>query len=158
MKPYGVLFVCAGNICRSPTAEGVFRHLAREAKAEARFKIESRGTGGWHQGEQAHPQTRKVSMSRGVPIEDHRAKQVRVDDFREFDLIVAMDRENLSNLERFRKHGDAQLILMREYDPDKDDPDVPDPYAGGPDGFEDVFDIVHRSCEALLRDLLDPKK
>ena len=150
---YSVLFVCAGNICRSPTAEWVFRRQVEERGIGAKFNIESCGTGGWHEGEQANRHSRRVAEARGVSMERHRARQVRREDFKKFDLILAMDSENLAALQRMNGAPDAKIRLLREFDPQPDDLDVPDPYYGGLDGFEKVFDIVERSCAALLDEL-----
>jgi protein-tyrosine phosphatase len=139
-----VLFVCLGNICRSPLAEGVFLHLAERAGVADRFEVDSAGTGDWHVGERL-------------------ARQVTAADLQRFDYIVAMDRENLWNLERMarERHGGpprAKIHLLREDDPDReagdDRHDVPDPYYGGASGFDQVYQMVHRSAEALLRRLL----
>ena len=151
-SPRRILFVCLGNICRSPLAEGVFRHLTQERGVATEWDVESAGTGAWHVGELPDPRSRDVARRAAGITLDSRARQVRADDFREFDFVVAMDRENLRNLERLQKRhgGDAELFLLRDHDPDPDDGEVPDPYYGGPDGFENVFRMVLRSCEAML--------
>lgn len=154
-EPKRILFVCLGNICRSPLAEGVFRHLAQERGAGDRWLVESAGTGAWHVGELPDPRSRDVAR-RGMGITlDSRARQVKRSDFEDFDYIVAMDRENLRNLERLRKKhgGDAELFLLRDYDPEPGDGEVPDPYYGGPEGFENVLAMVLRSSEAMLEAL-----
>lgn len=157
-RPISVLFVCLGNICRSPLAEGVFSHLAGERGAAGRYRSDSAGTGDWHVGEP--PDTRSVVVARrhGIRLGGS-ARQVRGKDFREFDLIVAMDGENLRALVELRGDalGGAELALLRDYDPAAGgDLDVPDPYYGGPDGFERVFEMVRRSCVRLL-DLLEER-
>ncbi|TVR64038.1 MAG: low molecular weight phosphotyrosine protein phosphatase [Gemmatimonadales bacterium] len=145
-----VLFVCLGNICRSPLAEGVFRELVRDASLEDRYEVDSAGTGAWHVGEPADPRSRAVARKHGIVL-DGRARQVSDEDFRTFHVIIAMDRENQENLERIRNGGRARLHLLREFDPDAgDDAEVPDPYYGGPGGFDQVFHMVHRSCLELL--------
>jgi len=149
-----VLFVCLGNICRSPLAEGVFRHLVHERGLEDRVKVDSAGTGAWHVGE--GPDRRSVAVARehGIALEGQRARQVKVVDFQAFDLVIAMDRENLRNLEDLREDDTADLHLLREFDPEADeDLEVPDPYYGGPDGFNHVYRLVRRSCEALLEEV-----
>jgi protein-tyrosine phosphatase len=150
-----VLFVCLGNICRSPLAEGVFQHLVEEEDVARRYRIDSAGTGAWHVGEPADPRAREVASRNGIRLSG-RARQVQEDDFHEFDLILAMDRANLRNLESVRSGsgGHAELRLFREFDPDTDDGlEVPDPYYGGSDGFDRVFDMVMRSCRVLLEEL-----
>jgi protein-tyrosine phosphatase len=157
-----VLFVCLGNICRSPLAEGVFLHLAQGAGVADRFEVDSAGTGDWHVGERPDPRAEAVARKYGVELPSV-ARQVTATDFERFDYIVAMDRENLWNLERLareRRGGPprAKIHLLREDDPDReagdDRHDVPDPYYGGASGFDQVYQMVHRSAEALLRRLL----
>lgn len=152
-KRYSVLFVCLGNICRSPLAEGVFRSLAVGRGVADRFDIDSCGTGPWHEGEPPHRESCKVASKHGVSIEGLRARQVCRDDFKRFDLIVAMDRSNLEDLRRLCPGAGPEIVLLRDFDPTEPDPDVPDPFYGGADGFEDVFQIVHRCCEQLLERL-----
>ena len=156
-----VLFVCLGNICRSPLAEGVFLHLAREAGVADRFVVDSAGTGHWHVGEL--PDSRALAVARKYGVElPSRARQVTPADFDRFDYIVAMDRENMWDLERMAKERGkatrAKIRLLREDDPDRaagdDRHDVPDPYYGGPGGFDTVYTMVHRSAKALLERLL----
>lgn len=153
--PTGVLFVCLGNICRSPLAEGVFTHLSREAGLDDRFRIDSAGTGGWHAGEPPDPRSVEVAARHGIVLEGV-ARKTRPRDFHDFDLILAMDGENLRDLERSHPGGEvrATLSLFREFDPEaRGDLDVPDPYYGGRDGFDEVYRMVHRSCLRLLEHL-----
>jgi len=148
-----VLFVCLGNICRSPLAEGIFRHVVREARLEDRFVIDSAGTGAWHVGEPPDERSVAVAEANGVTLEG-RARQVRPEDLERFDVVLAMDRENLRDLQRVAANGArARIHLLREFDPAGDGDEVPDPYFGGPGGFEAVYRMVRRSCEALLREL-----
>jgi len=149
-----VLFVCLGNICRSPLAEGVFTHLVAEAGLEDRFEIESAGTGAWHVGERPDARAAMVAGQHGVELPS-RARQITEDDLKRFDYVIAMDRENLRNIQRMADAmGDeveAMIHLLREFDPESGDGDeVPDPYYGGASGFENVYEMVHRSCRALL--------
>jgi protein-tyrosine phosphatase len=155
--PVRVLFVCLGNICRSPLAEGVFRHLVREHALEEHFHIDSAGTGAWHVGEPPDPRSREVAERHGVGLDGQRARQVRDQDFAEFDYIVAMDRQNLKALERLRVRsgGEAEVLLLRDHDPAPGDGEVPDPYYGGPRGFDDVFEMIRRSAAEFLRHLSD---
>ena len=148
-----VLFVCLGNICRSPLAEGVFLHLVREAGLADRFEVDSAGTGDWHVGERPDARAAAVALRHGVELPS-RARQVTRDDLDTFDHVLAMDRENLRELERMARPGArAEIRLLRAHDPVRDGDDVPDPYYGGPSGFDLVYDMVHRSCSALLDEL-----
>lgn len=148
-----VLFVCLGNICRSPLAEGVFLHLAAESGLAEEFTADSAGTGAWHIGERPDPRSLEVAKRHGIELPGH-ARRVTEDDFHRFDRIVAMDRSNLRDLESLRPEGArARLELLRDHDPEPGDGEVPDPYYGGDDGFDRVYVMVRRSCEALLDDL-----
>lgn len=150
-----VLFVCLGNICRSPLAEGVFAHLVREAGKEAIYRADSAGTGHWHVGEPPDPRSVGVAERHGIALSGV-ARQVDPGDFRSFDRIVAMDRDNLRELRRISPKGEGTglLSLLREFDLEAEgELSVPDPYYGGPDGFEKVFAMVYRSCGRLLEDL-----
>lgn len=159
MRPTSVLFVCLGNICRSPLAESIFRHLARERGVEDAFEIDSAGTSGYHAG--SPPDSRSVATARGRGVEVvGRSRQLTRDDLRSFDFLIVMDAENLAEVNAIRTAvgGEAQVHRLREWDPDPDDYDVPDPYYGGEHGFDRVHDLVHRSCEALLDDLLSRRR
>ena len=156
-KPISVLFVCLGNICRSPLAEGVFRHILDEEGVSDRFRVDSAGTGSWHVGESPDHRAVRSAATRGVTLTGH-ARQVQPEDFKQFDYMIAMDKSNLSHLEEFRQGvgGDASLYLLREFDPEgAPGAEVPDPYYGGPDGFEKVYAIVERSCRALVGHILE---
>ncbi|MFY1018844.1 low molecular weight protein-tyrosine-phosphatase [Ectopseudomonas khazarica] len=145
-----VLFVCLGNICRSPTAEGVFRHKLRAAGLEGRVQVDSAGTGDWHVGKAPDSRTRQAAQRRGYDLSAQRARQVEVADFQRFDLILAMDQSNLRNLQALRPAGaraDLDLYLRR-FDLALDE--VPDPYYGGEDGFEQVLDLIEQASDALL--------
>src|SRR3954454_13862652 len=140
-----ILFVCMGNICRSPTAEGVMRALVEEAGLEGRIEVDSAGTGGWHAGEPPDARATESTVRRGVTLAGG-ARQVRPEDFAAFDLLIAMDRENLSGLLAVAPDEAAadKVRLLREFDPASADGDldVPDPYYGGGRGFETVLDQV----------------
>ena len=149
-----LLFVCMGNICRSPTAEGVMRSLLREQGLEDEIAIDSAGTGGWHVGDPPDVRATAAARKRGIVL-DGAARQVRLSDFEEYDLLLAADRENLAHLRALAPSEDARakVRLLREFDPHSagaPDLDVPDPYYGGPDGFEDVLDLVEAACRGLL--------
>jgi protein-tyrosine phosphatase len=149
-----VLFICMGNICRSPTAEGVMRRLVRDEGLEHQFEIDSAGTGSWHAGDSPDRRATAAAATRGITLEGA-ARQVRPRDFEHFDLLLAMDRENLRELRTFSPDGDVagKARLLREFDPASSgapDLDVPDPYYGGPDGFETALDQVEAACKGLL--------
>jgi len=148
-----VLFVCLGNICRSPTAEGVFRQMVREAGLEARIEIDSAGTGDWHVGKAPDARTRAAALRRGYDLSSLRARQVSAADFSRYDLVLAMDAANLRDLKRLRgSSGAAELdLFLRRYELEIDE--VPDPYYGGEDGFEQVLDLVERACDGLLMEV-----
>lgn len=151
--PVRLLFVCLGNICRSPAAEAVFLHLAAEAGLSDRFTVDSAGTGGWHVGEPADRRMREAARARGIAVTS-RARQVRVEDFERFDHVFAMDAENFRALHALAPPPERhKLRLFRDLDPEAPGEDVPDPYGGGPDDFDEVLDIVTRTGRALLAEL-----
>lgn len=155
-KPFRVLFVCMGNICRSPTAEGVFRKLVRDAGLDGTIEIDSAGTGSWHVGSAPDKRTQSAALKRGLDLSGQRARQVAAKDFEVFDLIVAMDRDNLSYLEAIRPGAAPRARLMLEFSEaavERGLRDVPDPYSGGVDGFEIVLDLIEGACEGLLEDV-----
>ncbi|MBY0511750.1 MAG: low molecular weight phosphotyrosine protein phosphatase [Rhodospirillaceae bacterium] len=144
-----VLFVCTGNICRSPNAEGIFRHFA--AADDVEIETDSAGTHGYHIGEEPDPRTVKAAAARGFNLSALRARRVTREDFEKFDLILAMDRGHFAHLDAMRPNGArAQVKLFLDYHPGGKLKDVPDPYYGGPQGFEDVLDIVEETSRALL--------
>jgi protein-tyrosine phosphatase len=144
-----LLFVCLGNICRSPTAHGVMQKLVDDAGLSSRIAIDSAGTGNWHVGELPDPRSREAALVRGYDL-SHRARQVTREDFDRFDLILAMDRSNLHNL-RAIANGPARVELLRAFDPSAPPgAEVPDPYSGDGDDFEKVLDICERACAGLL--------
>lgn len=149
-----VLFVCLGNIIRSPLAEHAFRQAAEQAGLEGQYQADSAGTAGWHTGEQPDPRMRKTAASHGLSYSG-RARQVSEQDFQDFDLIVAMDSSNYRSLSELAgtQEAKSKIRLMREFDPQADGMDVPDPYYGGQDGFEETFQIVRRSVDGLLEAL-----
>jgi low molecular weight protein-tyrosine phosphatase len=149
-----LLFVCLGNICRSPTAEGTMRALVREAGMEEQIELDSAGTGGWHVGSPPDERATEAAAGRGIALEGS-ARRVRAADFDDFDLVIAMDSANLSDLRSLAGNEEQRekLRLLREFDPagaGSGDLDVPDPYYGAGDGFERVLDMVEASCRGLL--------
>ena len=151
-----VLFVCLGNICRSPMAEGLFIHIIKEKELESQFRIDSAGTGGWHAGEPADPRMLSTAANHGIELPS-RARKVRPQDFEDFEYILAMDESNyldLLDIQATVPNGKAQLFKMRSFDPEARGADVPDPYYGGRAGFERVYDMLERSCNELLTHIL----
>ena len=151
-----VLFVCLGNICRSPTAEGVFRHKVRLAGLENRIHIDSAGTGAWHVGNPPDSRAQSVAAARGISMAGQRARKVRYEDFERFDYVLAMDRENLEDLRAMApdEHYD-KIRLFLEFAEQRAETEVPDPYYGGPQGFEHVFDLVEEAADGLLADIVE---
>jgi protein-tyrosine phosphatase len=157
-RPIRVLFVCLGNICRSPLAEGVFRRKVEEAGLADRFEIDSAGTGHWHVGEPPDVRMRQASGRRGVDLSGLRARQLHRGDLagdRAYDHVFVMDKANLNDTLYLDQRGDhgTRVRLFREFDSEPDDYQVPDPYYGGPDGFDHVYDIVDRTAETILNRL-----
>lgn len=149
-----VLFVCTGNICRSPTAEGVFRHLATAAGLGEVLTAASAGTHGYHVGEPPDARTVAAAKRRGFDLSGQRARKVKREDFQDFDLILAMDSDHLAHLESLRPNNARAVIrLFLEYHPEKHHRNVPDPYYGGADGFEVVLDMVEAASRTLLDEL-----
>ena len=145
-----ILFVCLGNICRSPTAEGVFRVLAEQQNRA--YCIDSAGTGNWHAGEPPHPPSVKAAKRRGYDISGQRARQVRREDFNDFDLILAMDRNNLADLRAIMPpDATAELGLFLDYAPELKRKDVPDPWYTGE--FDLVIDLIEAASRGLLSKL-----
>jgi protein-tyrosine phosphatase len=149
-----ILFVCLGNICRSPTAEAVLRTLAAREAPELNLEVDSAGTSDYHLGQPPDPRTRKAAERRGYDLAALRARRVEPGDFEHFDLILAMDRENLSVL-RLRAPAAAheRLRLFLEFAQQGGAEDVPDPYYGGPNGFEEVLDLVETATRGLIAHL-----
>jgi protein-tyrosine phosphatase len=147
-----ILFVCLGNICRSPTAEAIMRGLVAEARLEDEIEVESAGTGDWHLGYPPDERSIAAAAERGVELTGE-ARQVAQGDFDGFDLLIAMDRQNERDLIRMaRSDKDREKVrLLRSYA--DGELDVPDPYYGGEDGFAEVVEIVERSCRALLEEI-----
>ncbi len=156
-RPIRVMFVCLGNICRSPLAEGVFRQLVHEAGLSHRIEIDSSGTGRWHVGEPPDKRMRATAQRHGVSIDHQRGRQIEADDLEYFDYILAMDRRNYDTTRRLddRDATLSKVHLFRSFDPTPDDLEVPDPYYGrGTEGFEEVYTIVDRTARRFLAHLI----
>lgn len=154
--PFKLLFVCMGNICRSPAAHGVMQKQVNDAGLQNQVLIDSAGTGGWHAGSLPDNRMRIHAAKRGYTL-DHLARQVRSSDFEEFDIIVVMDQQNMREIRPFC--GDPALMskvkFFCEFAKDRPEKQVPDPYYGGDDGFEQVLDIVENGCGYLLEHIRD---
>lgn len=148
-KPTGVLFVCLGNICRSPLAEGIFIHLARERGVLKNFRVDSCGTGGWHAGDRADPRSIAVAANHGIELPSIARKFDPRRDPVDFHWLIPMDQQNHRDL---LNHGvpAQQLRLMLDFHPNPPMREVPDPYYGGPDGFDKVYEMLREACEHML--------
>ena len=154
-----ILFVCMGNICRSPSAEGVFRALLVQRAPQLSVELDSAGTHDYHVGEPPDARSIAAALRRGIDLSALRARTVRTSDFDEFDLILAMDEQNLRELRRRAPaHRHERIRLMMEFGPDASLRAVPDPYYGGPPGFEQVLDLLEEAAEGLLRELQSQAK
>ena len=147
-----ISFVCLGNICRSPLAQGVFQDLVNQKKLEQKIIVTSAGTSGWHIGDLPDERMCRTAQSKGIQLES-RARQFQSADFNRFNLILAMDHSNLARLEEIAPSNlsPEKLMLFRSFDPEcNGNQDVPDPYYGGAKGFEEVYSMVKRTCPPLL--------
>lgn len=145
-----LLFVCLGNICRSPLAEGVFRHKVREAGLAHHFELDSAGTGAWHEGNPPDSRSIEIASKYNIDIGDQRARQVLPGDFDRFDYLLAMDHDNLAALRRQADETHSRKIRLFLQHPELD---IPDPYYGDGDGFEIAYQLILRGCNTLLKDL-----
>jgi protein-tyrosine phosphatase len=149
-----ILFVCLGNICRSPTVEGVARELARREAPHLSLLFDSAGTADYHVGKPPDARSIRAALARGYDISALRARQLQRADFQQFDLLLAMDEENLSNMLRIAPASQASRArLFLDYAPDAGVPFVPDPYYGNADGFERVIDLAEHGVRGMLRDI-----
>jgi protein-tyrosine phosphatase len=152
-KPFSVLFVCMGNICRSPAAEGVFAHFVSNMQNPMDVFVDSAGTIGFHTGHSPDSRMQSAARARGYSLTS-RARKVTKLDLAKFDLILAMDRENLADLQQMADRDELEKIkLFGNFIPGEHCPDVPDPYYGGNDGFETVLDMIESACPSILEDL-----
>ena len=153
-----VLFVCMGNICRSPTAEGVFRHIVTAAGLADRIQIDSAGTIAYHAGHPPDARAQEAARRRGIDLSSQRARKVTPDDFEKFDLVLAMDRDNHYELELICPPGyEDRLHLFLSFARNSRETEVPDPYYGGSRGFEVVLDLIEDASEGLLQHLKDKR-
>jgi protein-tyrosine phosphatase len=154
----GVLFVCLGNICRSPTAEGVFRTRVKRSGLDDRIVVASAGTGDWHVGEPPDRRAIAHAAKRGYDLRRQRARQICAADFDRFNWILAMDRANLREVQMQRPFGHGGHVgLFLEMAPDLGVSEVPDPYYGGADGFEHVLDLIESASDSLLARIVDER-
>jgi protein-tyrosine phosphatase len=148
-----ILFVCMGNICRSPTADGVFRHRLAADGLDDRVQVDSAGTHGWHVGNPPDPRSVSAARARGIDISDVRSRKVRPADFTEFDYVLAMDQDNLDDMGPSAAQGTARVHLFLEFASHMGETDVPDPYYGGDHGFDHVLDLVEAASDGLIAHL-----
>jgi low molecular weight protein-tyrosine phosphatase len=154
-RPHRILFVCLGNICRSPMAEGVFRRTVEEAGLSDRFEIESAGLGDWHIGQAPDERAQAAASARGLDISGQTARQVTQQDFANFDLLIAMDEANYTALQRLAPKGQAhRLRQFLDFAPQLGCRDVPDPFFGGQDGFDRALDLIEEASQGLLAALI----
>ncbi|EMP55654.1 protein-tyrosine phosphatase, low molecular weight [Marinobacter santoriniensis NKSG1] len=152
-EPVKVLFVCLGNICRSPSAEGVFRHLVGQAGLADRIHIDSCGTGNWHVGKSPDARALAAARQRGIDISDLRARQITEQDLDCHDYILVMDRQNLADVkDLWHQNGGTEPALFLSFGTSSHK-EVPDPYYGGEEGFEQVLDLIQDAGEGLLNDI-----
>ena len=151
--PIRILFVCQGNLCRSPAAEGIFRQLLAETGLAAHFEVASTGVGSWHVGDPPDERMCATARAHGVDLSRQRARKLSPLDLFRHDLVLAMDRAILEQVRASMRGGPASVQLFRDFDPAADEPDVPDPFYGPDAGFDAVFAIIDRTCRALLEQL-----
>lgn len=146
-----VLFVCLGNICRSPMAEAIFKDLIKEEKLQTSIMVESAGIGHWHEGSEPHEGTRKILDKHSISYDGMLARQVREGDWDDFDYLIAMDEENIRDLRGIREKNDVIIAKLLDYVPEAMEKDVPDPYFTG--NFNHVYELVHEGCTRLLEEI-----
>ncbi|WP_428604600.1 low molecular weight protein-tyrosine-phosphatase [Sedimenticola sp.] len=151
MKKVSILFVCMGNICRSPTAHGVFEQLVEDAGLAMQIEVDSAGTHAYHVGHPPDPRSQETALGRGIDLSRQRARKAAREDFERFDYVIAMDRDNFNNLLAIAPaHQREKLHLLLDFAPELGLREVPDPYYGGAGGFDRVFDLVSTASRALL--------
>lgn len=149
-----ILFVCLGNICRSPLAEGVFRHKVETMGLSGRFFLDSAGCGGWHKGEQPDRRSIATAARHGIDIGGQRARQVTAEDFESFDLILGLDRDNVAYLTKMKPWESQATVALYLEEALGRAKNVPDPYYGGPQDFEDVYRLCDEASDALIKKLI----
>lgn len=155
MEKTKVMFVCLGNICRSPTAQAIFQSIVDKQGLSDRFIVDSSGTSGYHDGELADARSRKVLAERGVAL-DHRSKKFLMSDWKECDFLIPQDASNLENMNKIKPaDASAAVYLMRDFDESNKGSDVPDPWFGGEQGFYEVYDMIEECCKGLLRTITE---
>lgn len=153
----GVLFVCLGNICRSPLAEGIFKRKVDDAGLKNSITVDSAGTSGWHISDPPDRRSVDIARKNGIRLE-HYGRQISAKDFDQFDYIVAMDGDNYDDIIRLRNNhgnGNAEVFIMRDYDDQQSGSDVPDPYYGGPNGFQLVYNLLDESLSNFLDKIIE---
>ena len=153
----GVLFVCLGNICRSPLAEGIFKQKVEEAGLKELITIDSAGTSGWHINDPPDQRSSEIARRNGIRL-DHYGRQISLNDFEQFDYIVAMDGDNYDDIIRLQgnhSNGKAEILIMREFDDQQSGSGIPDPYYGGPNGFQLVYDLLDESLSNFLNKIIE---
>ena len=148
-----VLFVCMGNICRSPISQGVFEDLLRREGLENEVLVDSAGTGAWHVGEPPDARALESAANRGLDLGGQRARRITLEDCQRFDYVIVMDRDNYESASPLCRQSEAEVRLFLDYAPGLAEEEVPDPYFGGPDGFEHVLDLVEEAAQGLLDDI-----
>ncbi|MCB1231416.1 MAG: low molecular weight phosphotyrosine protein phosphatase [Verrucomicrobiae bacterium] len=152
-RPLRLLFVCMGNICRSPAAENVMRHLLEQQGLSHAFELDSAGTIRYHAGNPPDARMTEAARARGIAMTG-RARQVKGSDLEKFDWVLVMDRDNLSDVQIMASHhgtGDAKVAMFCDFCDENDEDEVPDPYYGGPEGFEKVLDLLEDGCSGIIR-------
>ena len=155
MKKIRIMLVCLGNICRSPLAHGILEKIISDMNL-TNIEVESSGTSGFHNGEKPDPRMTGVAASHGVILDHLRSQQFKQDDLNDFDLILPMDRDNQEHIKSMitKKSQLKKIVLFRDFDPEGKGLEVPDPYYGGPSGFEKVYNIADRTCKSLVQSLI----
>lgn len=148
-----VLFVCMGNICRSPLAQGVFEDVLRREGLGDEVFVDSAGTGPWYVGSPPDERARKSASFRGIDLGAQQARRIAPDDCRSFDYVLTMDEENYRAVSALCREGGAEVRPFLDYAPERPESEVPDPFYGGPEGFEHVLDLVEAASEGLLEDI-----